>query len=170
MFTFHRLSHPVLNMANSRRRVYTILFMTGILCILVMFETDTTDRQWWTSFTEGSSQLWHRFQLEGVRPCACNRCITDDDDPWFTERFNSSSKPFLTKDNALSERDFSWWKVNISNKAMLDTNNDKQVNPDSKHSQNQIYQYSLAQFSTQLLVQPIISYPLLFTSELAIWQ
>jgi len=143
MSTFHRSDRHILNMA-SRKRRYTILFMSAIMCILVLFETDTTDNRLWTSFTAGSSQLWHRFRLEGLRPCTCNRCAIHEDDPWFTERFNASLNPFLTQDNALSERDFRWWKVNICNKAMLDSNNNKQVNPDSKRSQNP---HSIANFS-----------------------
>ena len=149
MSIFHRFCHPILHMASSRRRVITILLMTGALCILVLFETDTTGKRLWTFYTEGPSKLGHWFRHEYLRPCACNRCATHDDDPWFMERLNASLNPFLTQDNALSEHDFSWWKVNIFNKAMLDRNDNKQVDLDSKHSQNphQIYQYSKENFS-----------------------
>ena len=121
MSTFHRLDHHILNMA-SRTRRYTILFMSGIMCILVLYQTDTMDKRLWTSFTESSSQLWYSLRLEGLRPCTCNRCAMHDDDPWFTKRFKASLNPFLTQDNALSEHDFRWWKVNIK---MLDSNDNK---------------------------------------------
>ncbi|CAL8238762.1 unnamed protein product, partial [Lota lota] len=90
---------PVLNMARHVRKVTTVLLMIGIMCVLVLFEMDTTDKQ-----------LWPSFLLQDLRPCACNRCVTEDDDQWFTERFNTSLNPFLTQDNTLSENDFSWWK------------------------------------------------------------
>ncbi|XP_059904058.1 CMP-N-acetylneuraminate-beta-galactosamide-alpha-2,3-sialyltransferase 1-like isoform X1 [Gadus macrocephalus] len=95
----------------SRTRRYNILFMSGIMCILVLYQTDTMDKRLWTSFTESSSQLWYALRLEGLRPCTCNRCAMHDDDPWFTKRFNASLNPFLTQDNALSEHDFRWWKT-----------------------------------------------------------
>ncbi|CAL8270365.1 unnamed protein product [Gadus morhua 'NCC'] len=46
------------------------------------------------------------------------RCVTEDDDPWFTKRFDASLKTFLTRNNTLSERDFRWWKnLQFGNKA-----------------------------------------------------
>ncbi|CAL8380030.1 unnamed protein product [Boreogadus saida] len=95
---------------SSRTRRNTILFISGIMCILVLYQTDTMDKRLWTSFTESSSRLWS-LRLEGLRPCTCNRCAMHDDDPWFTKRFNASLNPFLTQDNALSEHDFRWWKT-----------------------------------------------------------
>jgi hypothetical protein len=146
MSIFHRLNHPILNMASRGRRVNTILIIIWIMCIIVLLEITTTNKHLWIS------NLRYRLRLEGLRPCACNRCAIHDDDSWFTERFNASLNPFLTQDNALSERDFRWWKVNICNKAMLDSHGNKHVNPDSKHSQNphKIYQYSIANFSYNL--------------------
>uniref|UniRef100_A0A8C4ZVV7 ST3 beta-galactoside alpha-2,3-sialyltransferase 1 n=1 Tax=Gadus morhua TaxID=8049 RepID=A0A8C4ZVV7_GADMO len=70
-----------------RRGVYTILFMTGIMCILVILEIATTNKHLWIS------KLRPRFQLEALPPFACNRCVTEDDDPWFTKRFNASLNP-----------------------------------------------------------------------------
>ena len=72
-----------------------------------------TDKQVLTSLTERSSQLWHQILPQDLRLCACNRCVTDDDDEWFTKRFNTSINPFLTQDNTLSEPVFNWWKVNL---------------------------------------------------------
>ncbi|XP_056443275.1 CMP-N-acetylneuraminate-beta-galactosamide-alpha-2,3-sialyltransferase 1-like [Gadus chalcogrammus] len=58
--------------------------------------------------------------LEALPPCACNRCVTEDDDPWFTKRFKASLNPFLTQNNALSERDFRWWEnLQSGNKPFL---------------------------------------------------
>lgn len=44
--------------------------------------------------------------------CACKQCIVElDDDPWFTERFNQSIHPLMTRDNSvLSDETFKWWQ------------------------------------------------------------
>ncbi|XP_056442807.1 CMP-N-acetylneuraminate-beta-galactosamide-alpha-2,3-sialyltransferase 1-like isoform X1 [Gadus chalcogrammus] len=79
-----------------------------------------TDKQVLTSLTERSSQLWHRILPQDLRLCACNRCVTDDDDEWFTKRFNTSINPFLSQDNTLSEPVFNWWKrLQLGNKNFL---------------------------------------------------
>lgn len=46
-------------------------------------------------------------------PCACGRCMTElEDDPWFTERFNQSIQPLMSRENsALSDETFKWWQV-----------------------------------------------------------
>ncbi|XP_031142992.1 CMP-N-acetylneuraminate-beta-galactosamide-alpha-2,3-sialyltransferase 1-like [Sander lucioperca] len=43
------------------------------------------------------------------RPCACERCLSEDD-PWFMKRFNKSVEPFLSANYNLSEDIFNWWK------------------------------------------------------------
>lgn len=45
--------------------------------------------------------------------CACGRCMTEpEDDPWFTERFNRSIQPLMSRENsALSDETFKWWQV-----------------------------------------------------------
>ncbi|XP_029022443.1 CMP-N-acetylneuraminate-beta-galactosamide-alpha-2,3-sialyltransferase 1-like isoform X2 [Betta splendens] len=44
--------------------------------------------------------------------CACRQCVTEpDDDPWFTERFNHSIRPLMTRDNSvLTDETFKWWQ------------------------------------------------------------
>lgn len=46
-------------------------------------------------------------------PCACGQCMTElEDDPWFTERFNQSVHPLMSRENSvLSEETFKWWQV-----------------------------------------------------------
>lgn len=47
-------------------------------------------------------------------PCACRRCVAelDDGDPWFSERFNQTVHPLMTRENsALSDETFKWWQV-----------------------------------------------------------
>lgn len=46
-------------------------------------------------------------------PCACGQCMTElVDDPWFTERFNQSIHPLMSRENsALSDETFKWWQV-----------------------------------------------------------
>lgn len=47
-------------------------------------------------------------------PCACRRCVAelDSSDPWFSERFNQSVHPLMTRENsALSDETFKWWQV-----------------------------------------------------------
>nr|CAG32838.1 alpha 2,3-sialyltransferase ST3Gal I [Tetraodon nigroviridis] len=45
-------------------------------------------------------------------PCACGQCMTEpEDDPWFTERFNQSIQPLMSRENsALSDETFKWWQ------------------------------------------------------------
>lgn len=46
-------------------------------------------------------------------PCACHQCIAElEDDPWFTEHFNQSIHPLMTRENSvLSDDTFKWWQV-----------------------------------------------------------
>lgn len=60
-----------------------------------------------TSFQSFINLLEHSVHQS---PCACHKCLTEDD-PWFMERFNKSVNPFLTRKNNLSEDAYSWWKV-----------------------------------------------------------
>lgn len=50
-------------------------------------------------------------------PCACRRsCVAelDDGDPWFSERFNQTVHPLMTRENsALSDETFKWWQVRL---------------------------------------------------------
>lgn len=43
-------------------------------------------------------------------PCACEKCLSEDD-PWFLQFFNKSVEPFLSPKDNLSEDAFNWWKV-----------------------------------------------------------
>lgn len=45
--------------------------------------------------------------------CACQRCMTElEDDPWFSERFNQSFSPLMSRENSLlSDETFKWWQV-----------------------------------------------------------
>ena len=153
MSIFHRMNHPILKMASRRRGVYTILFMTGIMCILVILEIATTNKHLWIS------KLRPRFQLEALPPFACNRCVTEDDDPWFTKRFNASLNPFQTQNNTLSERDFRWWKVNISN-IYLPSSGDHFI-----YVQIIIIQYSMTKTSTNSYNRRERSLIILFSSH-----
>ncbi|XP_064836234.1 CMP-N-acetylneuraminate-beta-galactosamide-alpha-2,3-sialyltransferase 1-like [Oncorhynchus masou masou] len=44
--------------------------------------------------------------------CGCRQCMTElEDDPWFTERFNLSVHPLLSKRNSLLTNDtYRWWQ------------------------------------------------------------
>ncbi|XP_027142747.1 CMP-N-acetylneuraminate-beta-galactosamide-alpha-2,3-sialyltransferase 1-like [Larimichthys crocea] len=44
-----------------------------------------------------------------TNPCACEKCLSEDD-PWFMQLFNRSVKPFLSSEDNLSEDAFNWWK------------------------------------------------------------
>lgn len=47
-------------------------------------------------------------------PCACRRCVAEleDGEPWFSERFNQTVHPLMTRENsALSDETFKWWQV-----------------------------------------------------------
>ncbi|XP_034748021.1 CMP-N-acetylneuraminate-beta-galactosamide-alpha-2,3-sialyltransferase 1-like [Etheostoma cragini] len=56
---------------------------------------------------------WNAFVSRSLapnqRPCACERCLSEDD-PWFMKRFNKSVEPFLSANYNLSDDDFNWWK------------------------------------------------------------
>jgi hypothetical protein len=45
--------------------------------------------------------------------CGCRQCMTElEDDPWFTERFNLSVHPLLSRRNSLLTNDtYRWWQV-----------------------------------------------------------
>ncbi|XP_048849170.1 CMP-N-acetylneuraminate-beta-galactosamide-alpha-2,3-sialyltransferase 1-like isoform X2 [Brienomyrus brachyistius] len=44
-------------------------------------------------------------------PCACATCITEMDDDWFSEHFNQSIQPLLSRKNSLlSEDTYNWWQ------------------------------------------------------------
>ncbi|XP_008329590.1 CMP-N-acetylneuraminate-beta-galactosamide-alpha-2,3-sialyltransferase 1 [Cynoglossus semilaevis] len=46
-------------------------------------------------------------------PCACHRCTSDPEgDPWFTERFNQSMYPLMTRENGILSNDtLQWWQL-----------------------------------------------------------
>ncbi|KAF1381324.1 hypothetical protein PFLUV_G00152710 [Perca fluviatilis] len=46
---------------------------------------------------------------QNKRPCACERCLSEDD-PWFMKHFNKSVEPFLSANYNISEDIFNWWK------------------------------------------------------------
>lgn len=50
--------------------------------------------------------------------CACGQCMTEvEDDPWFTDRFNQSIHPLMSRENsALSDETFKWWQVRGSSR------------------------------------------------------
>lgn len=55
-------------------------------------------------------------------PCACRRCVAEveDSDPWFSERFNQTVHPLMTRENsALSDETFKWWQVRQCNRSAL---------------------------------------------------
>ncbi|XP_054620384.1 CMP-N-acetylneuraminate-beta-galactosamide-alpha-2,3-sialyltransferase 1-like [Dunckerocampus dactyliophorus] len=68
------------------------------------------------TFWDPSSRFYkHPFHLlaSSKGQCACQQCMTEleDDDAWFTERFNLSVHPLMTRDNsALSDDTFNWWQ------------------------------------------------------------
>lgn len=45
--------------------------------------------------------------------CGCRQCMTElEDDPWFTERFNLSVHPLMSRKNSLLTDDtYHWWQV-----------------------------------------------------------
>lgn len=54
------------------------------------------------------------FQNIINRPCGCDSCIWDqkEEDPWFSERFNQSIHPLLSRQNSeLSDDTYRWWLV-----------------------------------------------------------
>ncbi|XP_044027429.1 CMP-N-acetylneuraminate-beta-galactosamide-alpha-2,3-sialyltransferase 1-like isoform X2 [Siniperca chuatsi] len=46
------------------------------------------------------------FQLQDTSPCACEKCLSEDD----LNFFNKSVEPFLSANYILSEDTFNWWK------------------------------------------------------------
>lgn len=55
-----------------------------------------------------------QFQNMFNRPCGCNSCIWDpmEADAWFSERFNHSILPLLSRSNSeLSGDTYNWWLV-----------------------------------------------------------
>ncbi|XP_038581740.1 CMP-N-acetylneuraminate-beta-galactosamide-alpha-2,3-sialyltransferase 1-like [Micropterus salmoides] len=51
----------------------------------------------------------HLNQLQDTNPCACDKCLSEDD-LWSMPRFNTSVEPFLSAQYNLSEDAFNWWK------------------------------------------------------------
>ncbi|KAM6958933.1 CMP-N-acetylneuraminate-beta-galactosamide-alpha-2,3-sialyltransferase 1-like [Aplochiton taeniatus] len=87
-------------------RTFTVLF-----CII----TFTT---FLFSYTFRDPSLYffkYAFHLPNIfskGPCACHQCMVQlEDDTWFTERFNQSIVPLMTRENSfLSEETFRWWQ------------------------------------------------------------
>lgn len=53
-------------------------------------------------------------------PCACRRCVAEleDGEAWFSERFNQTVHPLMTRENsALSDETFKWWQVRQRNRS-----------------------------------------------------
>ncbi|MCI4381465.1 hypothetical protein PGIGA_G00252030 [Pangasianodon gigas] len=58
------------------------------------------------------SFLLSPFQNISNGPCRCHSCIWDpeEEDPWFSERFNQSIHPLLSRSNSmLSDDTYRWW-------------------------------------------------------------
>lgn len=55
-----------------------------------------------------------------TRPCACEKCLSEDD-PWFMQRFKKSVEPFLSADCNITEDAFNWWKHLQLEKRNFDT-------------------------------------------------
>ncbi|XP_039976891.1 CMP-N-acetylneuraminate-beta-galactosamide-alpha-2,3-sialyltransferase 1-like [Xiphias gladius] len=82
-------------MMSKVRVLISLLCVTGVCVFLRDSSLET--------FLERSLQ--HQY----TRPCACEKCVSEDD-PLFMQRFNKSVEPFLSAKYSLSEDDFSWWK------------------------------------------------------------
>ncbi|KAI9548543.1 hypothetical protein NQZ68_007401 [Dissostichus eleginoides] len=61
-------------------------------------------------FFKYAFRLSDTFFSKGL--CACQRCMTElEDDPWFSERFNQSFSPLMSRENSLlSDETFKWWQ------------------------------------------------------------
>ncbi|XP_049606633.1 CMP-N-acetylneuraminate-beta-galactosamide-alpha-2,3-sialyltransferase 1 [Syngnathus scovelli] len=95
------MKHP------KRRKLKTLALL---LCVV----TFTTFLFSYTLRQPSSYFFKYAFRLAGSfkGPCACQQCMTEaDDDPWFTERFNQSVHPLMTRENsALSDETYKWWQ------------------------------------------------------------
>ncbi|XP_051925908.1 CMP-N-acetylneuraminate-beta-galactosamide-alpha-2,3-sialyltransferase 1-like [Hippocampus zosterae] len=82
------------------------------LAVLLCIVTFTTFFFGYTLQEPSSYFFKYAFHSSAKAPCACRRCLTEaEDDPWFTERFNQSVQPLMTRDNsALSDETFKWWQ------------------------------------------------------------
>ncbi|KAJ3609663.1 hypothetical protein NHX12_024179 [Muraenolepis orangiensis] len=94
------------------RRIRHIRVLTIALCVItfttLLFSCPLPDPQ---RFFRHAARL-----LDGSLPpdlCSCpGHCVAElQDDPWFSERFNQSFYPLMTKDNnALSGETYNWWQ------------------------------------------------------------
>lgn len=99
------------NMSLPRRRKIRTLAL--LFCILtfttLLFSYTFRDPSMY--FFKYAFRLSDTFFSKGS--CTCQQCMTElEDDPWFTERFNQSIYPLMTRENsALSDETFKWWQV-----------------------------------------------------------
>ncbi|XP_030644855.1 CMP-N-acetylneuraminate-beta-galactosamide-alpha-2,3-sialyltransferase 1 [Chanos chanos] len=91
---------------------WKIRTLTVLFCILTFttFLCSYTLRDPSFYFFKYAFRLSDNFFSKGA--CACRHCMTEaDDDPWFTERFNQSFHPLLSKRNSLLTEDtYRWWQ------------------------------------------------------------
>ncbi|KAI5100879.1 CMP-N-acetylneuraminate-beta-galactosamide-alpha-2, 3-sialyltransferase 2, partial [Silurus meridionalis] len=81
------------------RRLHALMLIFSLVSLATFLFRDT-------SFFFGP------FQNVGSRSCGCRSCVwdTEKEDPWFSERFNQSVLPLLSRSNReLSEETYRWW-------------------------------------------------------------
>lgn len=95
-----------------RRKIRTLALLFCILTFTTLLFSYT--------FRDPSMYFFkYAFRLSDTffskESCTCRQCMTElEDDPWFTERFNQSIHPLMTRENsALSDETFKWWQVSF---------------------------------------------------------
>ncbi|XP_034068734.1 CMP-N-acetylneuraminate-beta-galactosamide-alpha-2,3-sialyltransferase 1-like [Gymnodraco acuticeps] len=92
-----------------RRKIRTLALLFCVISFTT-FLFSYTFRDPSLYFFKYAFRLSDTFFSKGL--CACQRCMTElEDDPWFSERFNQSFSPLMSRENSLlSDETFKWWQ------------------------------------------------------------
>uniref|UniRef100_A0A667XYV4 CMP-N-acetylneuraminate-beta-galactosamide-alpha-2,3-sialyltransferase 1 n=1 Tax=Myripristis murdjan TaxID=586833 RepID=A0A667XYV4_9TELE len=101
-------------MLSTKCKVFILALCVSVVCVVLNRETYS-----------GLSQTLLEYTSPPLdsRVCACQKCLSEESDPWFTKNFNQSVQPFLTKKYSTpenSEVTFLVWSVFTSYTEVVD--------------------------------------------------